>query len=105
LLDEFVEGLDGDLNEQGMKEGSVTKRPQPYNDPNWAKNLPKEKLDALAGKKSQGVAEAGGCNHTMEGEMCPEHGLAECGMHESQVQESQEGAALLARIKSLALLR
>jgi hypothetical protein len=23
------------------------------------------------------------CNHTMEGEMCPEHGLAECGMHET----------------------
>jgi hypothetical protein len=33
------------------------------------------------------------CNHTMEGEYCPEHGLAECGgMYESQ----------LARIKSLA---
>jgi len=53
----------------------------------------------------QGMAEASGCNHTMEGEMCPEHGLTECGMHESQVQESQEGDALLARIKSLALLR
>jgi hypothetical protein len=30
----------------------------------------------------EGVEEASGCNHTMEGEMCPEHGLAECGMHE-----------------------
>jgi hypothetical protein len=29
------------------------------------------------------VAEASGCNHTMEGEMCPEHGLAECSMHEA----------------------
>jgi hypothetical protein len=110
LLDEFAEGLDGDRDKQGMAEGSVTKQPQPYNDPNWTKNLPKEKLDALAGrkppgKKSQGVDEASGCNHTMEGEMCPEHGLAECGMHESQVAESQEGDALLARIKSLALLR
>jgi hypothetical protein len=55
--------------------------------------------------KKRGMAEASGCNHTMEGEMCPEHGLTECGMHESQVQESQEGDALLARIKSLALLR
>jgi hypothetical protein len=52
-----------------------------------------------------GLAEASGCNHTREGEMCPEHGLVECGMHESQVAESQEGDALLARIKSLALLR
>jgi hypothetical protein len=51
------------------------------------------------------LGEAGACNHTMEGEMCPEHGLTECGMHESQVAESQEGDALLARIKSLALLQ
>jgi hypothetical protein len=55
--------------------------------------------------KKRGMTEASGCNHTMEGEMCPEHGLAECGMHESQVAESQEGDSLLARIKSLALLR
>ena len=42
--------------------------------------------------------EAAGCNQTMEGEYCPEHGMAECGnygMYESE----------LARIKSLALLR
>jgi hypothetical protein len=41
--------------------GNVTKKPQPYNDPNWTKNLPKEKLDALAGaryKKDPGVAES-----------------------------------------------
>jgi hypothetical protein len=64
-------------------------------------------MERYAEKKQwdKGVAEASGCNHTMEGEMCPEHGLAECGMHESQVSESQEGDALLARIKSLALLR
>ena len=48
---------------ESVEEGSVAKQPQPYNDPNWAKNLPKEKLDALAGprykkdKKQQGVAE------------------------------------------------
>ena len=38
------------------------------------------------------------CNHTMEGEYCPEHGLEECGnygMYESE----------LARIKSLALFK
>ena len=50
---------------EAFREGSVTKRPQPYNDPNWVKNLPKEKLNALAGtrykkdKKEQGVAEGG----------------------------------------------
>ena len=48
---------------QGVAEGSVIKKPQPYNEPDWAKKLPKEKLDALAGprykkdKKEQGVAE------------------------------------------------
>jgi hypothetical protein len=52
------------LPQQGVAEGSVTKKPQPYNDPNWVKNLPKEKLDPIAGpkykkdKKEQGVAEA-----------------------------------------------
>ena len=50
--------------QQGVAEGSVTKKPQPYNDPNWVKNLPKEKLDPIAGpkykkdKKEQGVAES-----------------------------------------------
>lgn len=52
------------------------------------------------GAKPVVAVEASGCNHTQEGKMCPEHGLAECGMHESQVQESD---AQLARLKSLAL--
>ena len=75
------------------------------------------------------------CNYTMEGEYCPEHGLAECGMasggavgmpysmgegtddpinsnsamtgsyYEGKESNIQEGDALLARIKSLALIR
>ena len=57
------------------------------------------------GAKPVVAVEASGCNHTMEGEMCPEHGLAECGMSESQIQESQQHDADLARLKSLALLR
>lgn len=57
----------------------------------------------LKALKAKGLAE-GGCNATMEGEMCPEHGLAECGMHES-VAESRNDDALLARIKSLALIK
>jgi hypothetical protein len=50
-------------DEKGTAEGSVTKKPQPYNDPNWTKKLSKEKLDAIAGprykkdKKEQGMAE------------------------------------------------
>jgi len=47
------------------------------------------------------VAE-GACNMTSEGAYCPEHGLAECG---TGMYESREGDAVLARIKSLALLR
>jgi len=59
------------------------------------------------------VAE-GSCNMTAEGEYCPEHALAECGMYEMGtvagsvapvIGESQDGDALLARIKSLALIK
>ena len=57
----------------------------------------------LKALKAKGLAE-GGCNATMEGEMCPEHGLAECGTYES-VAESRDSDALLARIKSLALIK
>jgi hypothetical protein len=85
-------------------------------------------------KGGSGLIE-GSCNMTAEGSYCPEHGLAECGMssggavgmpysmgegtddpinsnsamtgsyYESKETQSQEGDALLARIKSLALLR
>jgi len=74
----------------------------------------------------------GSCNMTTEGEYCPEHGLAECGMYEmgtvagsmapvigespqdpinynaaitGAYYESKSDTALLARIKSLALLK
>jgi hypothetical protein len=74
----------------------------------------------------------GTCNMTTEGEYCPEHGLAECGMYEMGTvagsmapvigeapqdpinynaaitgahYESKSDTALLARIKSLALLK
>jgi hypothetical protein len=47
------------------------------------------------------VAE-GACNMTAEGSYCPEHGLAKCG---GGMYESREGDAVLARIKSLALIR
>jgi len=64
--------------------------------------------------------EASTCNETQNGEYCPEHGLMECGgIHEmggmptvaqtlqnaSGYNESQSDNAVLARIKSLALLR
>ena len=80
------------------------------------------------------TTENGACNMTAEGEYCPEHGLAECGMgmpagimgeekqeafvnkhHDDPMNynaaitgsyyESKEGDATLARIKSLALLK
>ena len=61
--------------------------------------------------KSSDVKE-GSCNMTMEGEYCPEHGLAECGgMYEMGTVAGGiapvigEGDAVLARIKSLALLK
>ena len=73
------------------------------------------------------TTESGSCNMTAEGEYCPEHGLAECGYMEGMAPvvmdeapqdpinynaaitgsyyESKDGDALLARIKSLALLK
>ena len=76
------------------------------------------------------TTEGSTCNMTAEGEYCPEHGLAECGMgmatgimgetldkppHDDAINynaaitgsyyESKEGDAVLARIKSLALLK
>ena len=88
-------------------------------------------------KPFQKTVAEGSCNMTMEGEYCPEHGLAECGgmyedggavgmpysmgegnddpinsnsamtgsYYEGKETDIQEGDALLARIKSLALLR
>jgi len=44
-------GLEFGNTQEGVTESSVTKKPQPYNDPNWGKRLPKEKLDAIAGTK------------------------------------------------------
>ena len=83
-------------------------------------------------KGGSGIVE-GSCNQTMEGEYCPEHGLMECGMAEgaddtnmgelgkmvgagipkpsdfaagfNKTFESRESDVLLARIKSLALIR
>jgi len=77
-----VSGRAANTNPKGGKpvvtaEGSVAKKPQPYNDPNWAKKLPKEKLDAIAGprykkdKKEQGVAEG------FNGEYDDEAGMAD----------------------------
>jgi len=37
--------------------------------------------------------EGSGCNHTMEGESCPMHGLAECGMSESDDREDHNRTA------------
>jgi len=53
------------------------------------------------------------CNTTMEGEYCPEHGLAECGMYEmgtvagsvAPMMEEHDHDAWLARIKTLALIK
>lgn len=91
-------------------------------------------LDEFIGMAAVGE---GTCNATMEGEYCPEHGLAECGTtaggmapvvmgeegqqafvnkhHDDPINsnssitgsyyESKEGDAVLARIKSLALLK
>jgi hypothetical protein len=68
-------------------------------------------FEVMSGFNAPAVQE-GSCNSTMEGEYCPEHGLAECGgMYEmgtvagGMAPVIGEGDAVLARIKSLALLK
>jgi hypothetical protein len=68
-------------------------------------------FEVMSGFDTPAVHE-GSCNSTMEGEYCPEHGLAECGgMYEMGTVAGGiapvigEGDAVLARIKSLALLK
>jgi hypothetical protein len=68
-------------------------------------------FEVMSGFDAPAVHE-GSCNSTMEGEYCPEHGLAECGgMYEMGTVAGGiapvigEGDAVLARIKSLALLK
>ena len=68
-------------------------------------------FEVMSGFDSPAVQE-GSCNATMEGEYCPEHGLAECGgMYEmgtvagGMAPVIGEGDAMLARIKSLALIK
>ena len=54
------------MKRNGLAEGSVAKKPQPYNDPNWTKKLSKDQLDAIAGprynnnKKDKKVSEGEG---------------------------------------------
>jgi hypothetical protein len=123
LLAEFAEDLDSDDAVKTHKGGIVTKTAHgiKHTKTNYQDGTPGEPGVKSSGKQSRykqtpildkdddldeyQTNESGGCNHTMEGEMCPEHGLAECGMHESQVQESQQHDADLARLKSLALGR
>jgi hypothetical protein len=128
LLSEFAQGLDGDelaedavddfLARGGEIQQGKFRRPRKSEKTDYGSRhigtlggggkpskVSGTAANTRVGAKPVVAVEASGCNHTMEGEMCPEHGLAECGMHESQVAESQEGDALLARIKSLALLR
>jgi hypothetical protein len=71
--------------------------------------------DGIPKEVQQGVAEGSGCNMTTEGESCPVHGMAECyGMGSGAAsttgnppleEQRREGDALLARIKSLAMVR
>ena len=94
----------GKLNLTGEKELDVNEQNVPL--PDQGKGLIKSGMKAAtqglaSGFDPRGILapvfneDSGTCNHTMEGEYCPEHGLAECGnygMYESE----------LARLKSLA---
>lgn len=46
----------------------------------------------------------GSCNHTMEGEYCPEHGLMECGMHEDAHDPVHEARVANPRVNEIRTL-
>lgn len=125
LLAEFAQGLDGDelaedavddfLARGGEIQQGKFRRPRKSEKTDYGSRhigtlggsgkpskVSGTAANTRVGAKPVVAVEASGCNHTREGEMCSEHGLAECGMHESQVQESQQHDADLARLKSLA---
>ena len=90
------------LGDQGFKDpdAEYKKAQKLKQTPPVAEADPVSTFEVMSGVDSL-VAE-GSCNMTMEGEYCPEHGLAECG---GGMYESRESDSLLARIKSLALLK
>jgi hypothetical protein len=106
---EDLPGIDydrpGDVKRK-QSSGDDDHNPYPYSpeeDDDYFREIFRKKREAA---KQQGMAEGDNlatfeeaqCNQTMEGEYCPEHGLAECGnygMYESE----------LARLKSLALFK
>jgi hypothetical protein len=70
-----------------------------------AKSVIKLRGGVPAGKiAEQGVAEGAECNHTMEGEECPVHGLEECGtyMEESQFDEDLSQMKKIAGVGAVA---
>jgi hypothetical protein len=90
------------LGDQGFKDpdAEYKKAQKLKQQPPVAEADPISTFEVMSGFDAP-VAE-GSCNMTAEGAYCPEHGLAECG---GGMYESREGDAMLARIKSLALLK
>jgi hypothetical protein len=102
---EDLPGIDydrpGDVKRK-QPSGDDDHNPYPYSkeedDDYFREIFRKNKEQGMAEGDNLATFEEAQCNQTMEGEYCPEHGLAECGnygMYESE----------LARIKSLALFK
>ena len=92
------------LGDQGFKDPDAEyKKAQKLKQ---TQQLPVDEADAISTFEVMSGFDApvaeGSCNMTAEGAYCPEHGLAECG---GSMYESRKGDAVLARIKSLALLK
>ena len=117
--DDSAEENDDDFMEQGVAEGVPIATTPDSIDPGGATDNFKQQManntEIAYQKKLAGVAEGSGCNMTSEGESCPVHGMAECyGMGSGAAsttgnppleEQRREGDALLARIKSLAMVR
>jgi hypothetical protein len=69
------------MEELGVSMGELPQGTVGTQEPEQAQ-APVSEADNLA------TFQEGGCNHTMEGESCPVHGLAECGMHEDAFDDA-----------------
>jgi len=112
----------GKVAEQGVTESAASKFSPEMHD--RIKNATPEQLSQMADnfagpighydyelellmkaqKELRGVTEGTECNHTMEGEECPVHGLEECGsyMEESQFDEDLASMKKIAGVGALA---
>jgi hypothetical protein len=105
--EKFSSSLSSDKKPKVMTTDQAKKDPAYAKDPAFKARVDKTKPTTgmvVSSTGQQGVAEGAECNHTMEGEECPVHGLEECGtyMEESQFDEDLSQMKKIAGVGAVA---